>query len=236
MMDKFIAGLKDHYIVCGYGRMGRQIVKDFEQYNVPYVVIEWNPEQLPDLAAHNIPHIEGRATDDDVLLRAGVDRAKGLIAVTATDEENVFIVLTARGLNPDLCIVARSIQQENEQKLIRAGADRVLSPYIVGGHRMASAVLSPEVTDFLEMVLPGQHPELEITAVPVTQAAPFADKPLNQSQIRETAGVNVLAIREPDGAMHTNPHPDTVIHPEDQLIVMGTPAQIEAARKMARGE
>lgn len=231
-MDKIIAGLKDHYIVCGYGRMGKQIVSDFERYSVPHVVIEWNPEQLPRLIERNVPHIEGKATEDEVLIKAGVQRARGLIAVTATDEENVFIVLTARGLNPGLYIVARSILQDNEDKLRRAGADRVMSPYVLGGRQMATAVLKPRVMDFLDLVLHQSESNLEIADLVVCESAEFANRTIAESAIRNRIGINVLAVKSADGSIHTNPGPDTVLRAGDELIVFGTREQIDSLERI----
>ena len=137
-MNMLIETLSDHFIICGYGRMGQQIVRDLQRGNVPLVVVESNPEQLPKLVAHVIPHVVGNASEDETLMQAGIMRAKGLISVAPSDEDNVFIVLTARVLNPSLFIVARSILEDNEDKLRRAGADRVISPYILGGRIMAA--------------------------------------------------------------------------------------------------
>ena len=152
-MLKHISALRDHYIICGFGRMGQQIVKDLSRENVSYAVIERNPEQLPKLIAQDIPFVEGNASDDKVLRAAGIERARGLITVAPSDEDNVFITLSARALNPNLFIVARSIMEDNENKLRVAGANRVMSPYVMGGKRMATAVLRPNVLDFLELAM-----------------------------------------------------------------------------------
>ncbi|MBI2843861.1 MAG: cation:proton antiporter [Armatimonadetes bacterium] len=234
-MDKIIANLSSHYIICGYGRMGQQIVKDLRRYNVPHVVVEDNPEQLPKLIEQNVPHIDGKASEDKVLVKAGIERAKGLISVAASDEENVFVVLTARGLNPNLFIVARSILEENEDKLRRAGADKVMSPYILGGRRMAAAVLKPRVMDFLDLALHTDDIDTEIGDFVVSESAPFANKSLRDSRIRQTVGVTVVAIRRADGTTVANPDPDMVIHPGDELIVVGLPAQLETTEKLSAG-
>lgn len=231
-MDKLIDSMSGHYIVCGYGRMGQQIVKDLSRYNVQSVVVEWNPEQLPKLCDNNIPHIEGRATEDRSLLKAGIGSAKGLIAVAASDEENVFIVLTARVLNPKLFIVARSILQENEDKLRHAGANRVMSPYVLGGRRMAAAVIKPEVMDFLDLVVHEDGGETEMAIVAVARNAKRVGKPLNEMNLWQTCGVTILAVRRNGEDLHPNPGPDFTLQEGDELIVMGTTAQINAAREM----
>ncbi|MCE5313785.1 MAG: cation:proton antiporter [Armatimonadota bacterium] len=233
-MDKIISNLRDHYIVCGYGRMGRQIVEDFARAGVPYVVIEWNPEQLPKLMGSNTPFIEGKATEDEILIQAGIDRAKGVIAVTATDEENVYIVLSARGLNPGLYIVARSTRSENEAKLRRAGADRVMSPYTLGGHQIASAVLKPRVMDFLNMVLHSDELDLELGEVYVAESSEMAGRSIRDLRIGESAGALILSVRRADDGLHTTPSPDFEIRAWDHLIVIGTAVQIESVKKLAQ--
>ncbi|HEY3297617.1 MAG TPA: NAD-binding protein, partial [Armatimonadota bacterium] len=235
-MDELIAKLHDHYVVCGYGRMGQQIGKDFRQRGVPFVVIESNPSQIPKLKEQNIAFVEGNASEDRILQAAGIKRAKGLIAVNPTDEENVFIVLTARGLNADLFIVARSILQENEDKLRRAGANKVISPYILGGHRMAEAVLSPRAMEFLDLISRYDRNESVIGDIEVSKESTFAGLSIRDSKIRDTTGVLILAIGRTSGEKKTNPSPQTVIEAGDELIVMGTSEQVDAAEKLAAGE
>ncbi|HPP76218.1 MAG TPA: NAD-binding protein, partial [Armatimonadota bacterium] len=194
-MDKLISEMRDHYIICGYGRMGKQVATDLRQHNVPVVVIEDNPVHIPELIEQGIPYIEGKATEDKILIAAGAERAKGIVAVAASDEENVFITLTARVLNPNLFIVARSILEENEDKLKRAGANRVVSPYILGGHRIAAAVLKPRVMAFLDVALQRDNLDIEIGDVVVSSSAPFAGKTIRESGFRESTGATILAIK-----------------------------------------
>lgn len=230
-MDRIIASLKDHYIVCGYGRMGQEIVREFRRHGVPHVVVESNPEQLPKLEARNVPFVKGRATEDEVLLAAGIERAKGLIAVAATDEENVFIVLTARGLNPNLRIVARSIQEENESKLRKAGADLVMSPYILGGRRMAAAILKPGVVDFIDLLTHAEQMNLDVRSVPVRAGSSVVGKSILESGIWQQTGSTVLAVRR-EGDLLPNPGPSFVLREQDELILMGNAEQLDAAEKM----
>lgn len=232
-MDRTIDSMRDHYIVCGYGRMGKQIVQDLRSQNQPVVVVESNPEQIPKLKEHDTPHVQGTASEDEVLIRAGVMRAKGLIAVAATDEENVFIVLSAKGLNPGLFIVARSILAENEDKLKRAGADKVMSPYILGGHRMAAALLKPRAVEFLDRVALGTKLDVEEITVPAQSA--LVGRTLRDISIRETCGVTLLAIRHKGGELMSNPDPAMVVEEQDELIVMGAPEQLEAAEQVIAG-
>jgi len=233
-MQREIDRLRNHYVICGFGRMGKEIASDLARRKLPIVVVEDNPEQIPLLQSTGYPFVEGDATSDLVLRAAGVERAKGLVAVAASDPVNVFIVLTARGLNPKLYIVARSVLLENEEKLRRAGADRVVSPYVIGGHRMAAAVLHPAVADFLEMTMHGDGLQLELADARVAASSPIAGRTLAESGIRSAYGVNVVAIRK-TGRTLVQPTPDTTIAPDDTLIVVGTQQQIDDFVRVAMG-
>ncbi|MHB0936569.1 MAG: cation:proton antiporter domain-containing protein [Armatimonadota bacterium] len=228
-MDKLIASIHDHYVVCGYGRMGQQIVRDFQRQGMKFVVVEDNPEQLPRLKEQNIPHVIGNASLDEVLIEAGITRARGLIAVASSDEENVFIVLTARGLNQQLHIVARSIREENEDKLRRAGADRVMSPYILGGRRMATAVIRPGVMDFLDLVLHSDAIATEIGHIAVPSGSGCVGQTIQQLGLWQACGVTVLAVQRASD-LHANPCPDFLLQEGDELIIMGTQPQIDSAQ------
>ena len=232
-MEKIIKGVKDHYIICGYGRMGHAIAAEFRARHIPFVVVENNPEQLPKLIAEKALFVEGDATDEKILLAAGVEQAKGLISVAPTDADNTFIVLTAKGINPNIFTVARSIKVEDEPKLRRAGADRVISPYILGGKRMAWAVLRPTVVDFLESALYSESLELEISEITVTAQSEFANQTLRDSHIREKSGATVIAVKSKGGALTSSPSPDMKIREGDILISVGTPSQLEALLNMA---
>ncbi len=231
MMDRQIESMSGHYIVCGYGRMGQQIVKDLARYQVLSVVVESNPVQLPKLRENNIPHVEGKASEDETLLKAGILRARGLIAVAASDEQNVFIVLTAKVLNPKLFVVARSILKENEDKLRHAGADRVISPYILGGHRMAIAAIKPEVVEFLDLVIHEDSDETDMAVALVADKSKWVRKTLGEMDLRKCCGVTVLAIRRRGEALHTNPPSDFTIEADDELVVMGTPSEIKSVQQ-----
>lgn len=232
-MEKQIKTIRDHYIICGYGRMGQAIAGEFCARNVPFVVVESNPEQLPKLVAQRVLFIEGDATDENVLLSAGVERAKGLISVAPSDADNTFIVLTARGQNPNLFIVARSIKIEDEAKLRRAGADRVMSPYILGGKRMAWAVLRPNVVDFLETAVDSESLQLELGEVTVSATSDFVNRTIRESGIRERSGATIVGVRTRTGALTSSPSPDIVIHEGDILVAVGTPRQLESLQRMA---
>ncbi len=234
-MEDRISKMSDHYIICGFGRMGQQIAKDFANHKVPFVVIETNPEQIPKLLAKKIPFIEGNAADDAVLVSAGVKRAKGLVTVSPSDADNIFITLSARVLNPNLFIVARSILVENEDKLIRAGADRVMSPYVMGGRRMSEAVLHPHVLDFLEATMGTDDMELQMQGIAVGESSKLAGKTLKESEIRKFTGATVLALKRPDGHLAGNPQPDTIINAGDLIIALGNPHQLGVLKRIAEG-
>jgi len=234
MMDQQIAAVTDHYIVCGYGRMGQQIVKDFQRDNVPVVVVEANPEQLPKLERSGVLHVVGEASEDAVLLSAGIERAKGLIAVCPTDEDNVFIVLTARVLNPGLFIVARSILEENQDKLRRAGADRVVSPYILGGRHMAAAVTKPEIMEFVDLVLQANHFDVGIAHAVVSEDSPQAGHTLAEAGLCQERCATVIAVRRA-GELRTNPDSDYLIQAGDEMVILGTHAQLDATRVVLGG-
>lgn len=231
-MNKKLSEIRDHYIICGYGRMGQQIVKDLIREKTPHVVIEMNPEQLPKLIAQDVPYIEGDASDDKILRAAGIERARGLITVAPSDEDNVFITLSAHALNSSLYIVARSIQEENENKLKMAGANRVMSPYVLGGRRMAAAVLRPNVLDFLELAFHTDNLQLMVEELLVAPNARLANKPLDFCDIRSEIGATILAVKKASGKTIANPASDQTIEPGDVLIVLGSPDQLDKAQKL----
>lgn len=230
-----IEQLRDHHIVCGYGRMGQEIVRQLLGHRAELVVIEREPELLARLQEAGILFVAGNATDDAALLRAGIERAKSLVAVTSTDEDNLFLTLSARVLNPDLYIVARCASPGAHDKFIRAGADRVVSPYVTGGRQMAAALLRPVLVDFMDLLLRAEETDLDIAEVTVTTRAPFAGIALARASIREQCGAGIIAIRGPDGRFHTNPSPDYVLQPGDVLIALGPPLQLSCLEQMAKG-
>ncbi len=213
--------------------MGQTIASEFRARRVPFVVAENNPEQIPRLITEKALFVEGDATEEKCLRAAGVERAKGLITVAPTDADNTFITLTAKGINPNVFVVARSIKTEDEPKLRRAGADRVMSPYTLGGKRMAWAVLRPAVVDFLESALYSEGLELEISEVTVSAQSEFVNKKLRESGIREQSGATVIGVRSWGGAVTTSPAPDIQIGEGDVLIAVGTPDQLESLQRMS---
>lgn len=214
--------LVGHYIVCGYGRLGRHIVRDLDARGEPYVVVDWNGEVEPELLAARIPFVIGDATHDEILRSAGIERAQGLVAALDSDAANVLAILTARDLKPDLQIVARANSEALEGRLRRAGADRVITPHSIGGHRMALALLRPAVDDFFGRVFNlGVQPDVDIGQVTVAPASPFAGQTVAACDLRRVRNVSILAIRKDDGSFDLNVEPERVITAGETLILLG---------------
>lgn len=226
--------MQDHYIVCGHGRMGRETVHQVRRRGLPVVVIEGSATALESLQDSDIPFIHGDATQDEHLKSAGVERAKCLIAAVGTDEDNLFIVLSARLLNPRLYIVARASQEETVDKLRRAGANSVQSPYVVGGRRLAAAAATPGVVDFLDQVLHEEGLQVDIVAVSVPPDSPVVGKPMLGSGVMQEGGAMILGVLDAEGKLHTNPRPNTEVNPGDRLIAIGRSDQLAALRRAVR--
>ncbi|MDI1471495.1 potassium channel protein [Thermodesulfovibrio sp. 1176] len=233
-MEKRLENFSEHYIVCGYGRMGSIIVKELLVYNLPLVIIEKNKSNLPE--NEGIVYIEGDATSDDVLKKAGVQRAKALITVLPSDAENLYVVLSARALNENLFIVARAVEKEAEAKLIRAGANRVVSPYLIGGLRIAHTVLRPTVVDFLEFATSADYLEIQIEEVEVLKGSPLIGKTIAQSGLGKDLEVIIVGIKRADGKMKFNPTSQTIIKEGDTLIVLGKTDKLIMLEKIAQGK
>lgn len=233
-MERKISQLKNHYILCGFGRMGRIIFKELRAAHVPVVVIEKEKVNLSD--SEEIIFIQGDATQDEILKAAGIERAKGLITVLTSDTENLFVVLSAKELNPSLFIVARAAGDGAERKLKRAGADRVVSPYHIGGLRIAHTVLRPSVMDFLEFAIGSEHLEIQIEQIEVLKDSSLIGKTIGESGIGKELGVIIIGIKSRDGAMKFNPTSQTVVENGDTLIVLGERNKLLALEKIATGQ
>lgn len=225
-VEKRIEALKDHYIICGFGRIGSLICKEFTSNKLPFVVVEKMPDTIEKLDEEGYLHYKGDATLDETLLKVGIKRAKGLISVVTSDTENVYITLTARGLNPDLYILARSGEEGSDIKLERAGANKVVSPYVIGGSRMAQSILRPNVVDFIEIATGREHMELQMEEISLSPDSPFAGESLLSSGFRKETGVIIIGIKKKQGAMVFNPHSHAIIEGGDTLIVLGEPDAI----------
>ncbi len=229
-----IRRLKDHYIICGYGRIGSLVAQEFERRPLPFVVIERDERrvvQIPERYAV----VVGDATEEEVLVKAGIERARGLVTVLHSDADNLFVTLTARGLNPNLFILARYEEEKTEAKLLRAGADKVVSPYIIGGTRMAMAVTRPNVIDFIELATTSESLGLQMEEVLVQGGSPLVGVPLAESPIRSELGIIVVAIKRRSGHMEFNPSAQSAPEAGDQLIVIGEYEHLVRLDRLAAG-
>ena len=225
-VEKRIGALTGHYIICGFGRIGSLICKEFKVNGLKFVIIEKNMDAVERLEEDGYLFMKGDATLDETLLKAGINRAKGLISVVTSDTENVYITLTARGLNPELYIMARSGEEGSDIKLKRAGANKVVSPYTIGGHRMAQSILRPNVVDFIEIATGHEQLELQMEEINIPEHSAFVGETLVTSGFRKEIGVIIVGIKKSHGKMVFNPHPQTKIEGHDTLIVLGDPPSI----------
>ncbi|HXX56808.1 MAG TPA: potassium channel protein [Thermodesulfovibrionales bacterium] len=231
-LEKKIKGLRNHYIVCGYGRMGKVICKELKEKEANFVVVE--KEQIaPDTSGGDVLFIRGDATRDEVLKEAGIERATGLISVLSTDAENLYVVLSARVLNPALSIVARAGEEGSEEKLLRAGADRVVSPYYIGGLRIAHSVLKPAVVDFIEFATRSGNIDLQMEEIFVQEGSKIAGSTLDECGIGRELGIIIVAIKRSDGEMLFNPTFRTSIKSGDVLIALGERSKLRVLEDMA---
>ncbi|MCX5726086.1 MAG: NAD-binding protein [Candidatus Saganbacteria bacterium] len=231
-MEKDIASLKDHYIICGFGRVGHQIAEEFKSEKVPFVVIDSKPKTAEELSERGIPHIIGDVTSDENLENAGIRRAKGLIACADSDTANVFVTLSSKAINPGLNIISRASNVDTEKKLRKAGADSVISPYLIAGRRMAATALQPIASDFLDVIMHKEHLELQIREKKIRHGSKLIGLSLQQADIKKKSGSTILAIRKPDGRFDLQPLATTVIEEEDILVVLGTPGQLESMGRL----
>ncbi|MEW6571946.1 MAG: potassium channel protein [Nitrospirota bacterium] len=231
-LEKKLKELKDHYIICGYGRMGKIIARELSHRKLALVVVEKNVEASE---KEDIFIVQGDATKDDVLKKVGIERARCLISVLPTDAENLFVVLSARGLNPGLFVVARAGEEGSEQKLLRAGADRVVSPYHIGGLRIAHTVLKPAVVDFIEFATRSGNIELQIEEIAIREGSKLAGLTLDECGIGRDLGITIVAIKQKDGQMKFHPTFNTLINAGDILIAVGETSKLKILEDKASG-
>ena len=232
-LEKGIRKLKDHYIICGFGSVGSNIcgaLRDSKPTEI--VVIERDRERIAKLEELKIHHVSGEATEEENLINAGVKRAKGLVAALQTDADNVFVTLTARQLNPELFIIARSATEKTESKLLAAGADKVVSPYRMGGHRIAQMISRPTVTDFLELTTMNSERNFQMEEMPVHPSSELTDVVLRDSGIRQRFDLIIVAVRKSGGEMIFNPSSETKLHGGDTVIAIGEKASLEGLEKV----
>jgi voltage-gated potassium channel len=230
-MYKKIIQLNDHIIICGAGRIGENVIERLKREKVPFMVIDKDEKIVQKLSGDGVLVMQGDATEDSVLEQAGIRKAKGLITALATDADNVFVTLTAKGINPDLLVVARAIQKESQGKLIRAGADKVISPTMIGGMRMAAAVIKPFIAEFIDTILYENEMPLAIEEIKVNIPSEIIGRELKNSGIKEKTGCLIMAIKRGKEILH-NPNSNEIILEGDLLIAIGSTEQLEKLEKL----
>lgn len=234
-MEKEIKKIKNHYIICGAGETGAQSVKMFQEKDLDFVVIDRNQAVVDDLLEDGVFSIMGEASEESILKKANIKDAKGLITALPTDAENVYTVLTARQMNEDLYIVSRAINKNATGKLKKAGADNTISPNEIGGSRMASLMMRPNVMSFLDVVTRAGDVILDLEEVEILSKSELIDKRLKDSQIPQKTGLIVLAIKkEGSDELSFNPSSDEILNEGDAMIVLGKGEQVDELRKMAK--
>ena len=228
MIDK----LKDHFIVCGFGRVGRGAASELQHARVPFVIVDMDPDRVEKAISAGMLAAVGDSTHDEILRQLGIDRARGLVAALATDADNLFVLLSAKGLNPNIYVAARAAEESAEEKMRRAGADAVFAPYAITGHRLAQALLRPHVVQFLDFTTQTVGMDVSIEQVRVSETSEVVSKTIRDLQLSRDLGVIVMAIRDREGKMLFNPPADTPVSGGDYLIVMGQHQKLRALENL----
>jgi voltage-gated potassium channel len=221
-VEKKISGLKDHYIICGYGRIGSLVCKELQEHNKEFVVIEKNPSAIERMELNKILYLPLDATVEETLLEAGIMQARGIVTAVGSDADNVFITLTAKGIRPDIFVLARASDEKDEIKLKRAGATRVVSPYLIGGKRMAQVLIKPTVVEFIDIAVMESNIGLRMEECFINPKSDLVGKNLIESNLRKVYGVIIVLIKKHSGEMIFNPLPTEVLEANDILVVLGT--------------
>ena len=230
--NRVIRGLRDHYIICGYGRVGRRVGREFREEGASYIVLDFTPESKHYSSEDKVPYVEGTGTRDEDLEGVGLDHAKGLVASSDSDVDNLYIVVSARAARPDLFIVARASTEDAARKMWRAGADRVVQPYTAAGQEMAKLVLRPQVAAFLDIVTSAGGPDLQMEEIEVSTDCASAGKTIRDLRVSRETGALIVALRKPDGSFDTTPSPDVTLEPGIVMIAVGTGAELQALEEM----
>ncbi len=229
-MATTIAKLKKHFVLCGYGRVGREIARLFAEEGIPFVVIDKDKESIATAEKDGYPYVLADATSEDGLKEAGIERARGLIATVGSDADNVYITLSARGLRRDLFIEARATTRTTEANLKKAGADRIISPYNLGARRMAEVALRPAIVDFIDTVIYRRGRELKMENITIRQDSALIGLTVKETRQRTKAAI--LAITKKGGKLLANPSPEETIDAGDRLITLGTREQLAALEEI----
>jgi voltage-gated potassium channel len=229
---RMIDNLKDHFIVCGFGRVGQGAALELKHSGVPFLVVDVEPERAEAAIAAGMLAVAADSTRDETLRRAGVERARGLVAALATDADNLFVLLSAKGLNPRIYVAARAAEEGAEEKMKRAGADAVFAPYSITGHRLAQSLLRPHVVQFLDFTTKDIGMDVSIEQVRVSESSEAVSRTIKELDLSRALGVIVMAIRKSDGGMLFNPPADTAVRGGDYLIVMGQQENLRALENL----
>jgi voltage-gated potassium channel len=224
--ERTIERMRDHFIICGYGRVGSQVADEFQAARVPYVVLDNSDRAVQVATQHDDLLIEGDATEDADLVKAGIEHARGIVVASDDDADNLYITLSARSVRPDIQIVARASDTDAEKKLKLAGADRVVMPYTAAGRTMASLVLKPQVTAFLDAVTTATGPDLHMAEIEVHETCANAGKTIREIRVRHETGAIIVALRKRDGSFDTTPEPDAVLGAGDVIVGVGTSEEL----------
>jgi voltage-gated potassium channel len=225
---RMLEQLENHFILCGYGRIGSIIAEELERQHVPFIVIERDAARLQHVVDRGWLGVSADASRDEVLIRVGIHRARGLIAAVGTDADNVYTVLSARVMRPDLYIIARVESEDAERKLKRAGADRVISPYQIGATHIVQTALRPAVVDFVQLATSSVHLDLSMEQVHIAAESSLVGQTILAAGIRQKYGVIVIAIKRAEGSMEFNPAPESVVRSGDEMVVLGQPDSVKA--------
>jgi len=220
-VEKTIARMKDHYIICGYGRIGSLVCAELKERGIPFVVIENNPANVERMESDRVMYLALDATSEGALMSAGIMSARGIVTAVGSDADNVFITLTAKGLRPEIFVLARASDEHNESKLKRAGATRVVSPYLIGGKRMAQVLIRPTVVDFIDIAVMESNLGLQMEECRIRPESPLVGKNLVESNLRKDYGIIIVLIKKHDGALIFNPQPTEILSANDILVVLG---------------
>ncbi|HEY7391422.1 MAG TPA: NAD-binding protein [Bryobacteraceae bacterium] len=233
--QRMIDSLKDHFIICGFGRVGRGAASELKHAGVPFLVVDIRPERAEHAIAEGILAVAADSTRDETLRQVGVERARGLVAALASDADNLFVLLSAKWLNPRIFVAARAAEEGAEEKMRRAGADAVFAPYTITGHRLAQSLLRPHVVQFLDFTTKAIGMDVSLEQMAVSEGSSAASHTIQELQLGREIGVIVLAIRKSDGVMQFNPPADTPVSGGDYLIVMGQQQNLRALEALVAG-
>jgi voltage-gated potassium channel len=229
---KMIDELRDHIIVCGYGRVGRRAGDELRRAGVPYVVLDFSEEALDHAREENLLFVDGSGSEDEDLVKAGIDQARGILVASDDDGDNLYITLSVKARRPDVIVIARGSSEEAERKLKLAGADRVVTPYTTAGRVMAQLMIKPQVSSFVNAMTSSEAPDLSFEEIEVTSSSGAAGQTIGDLNISSETGANIVAVRKLGGALELRPTKDTMLDESDVIVGLGSPAEIKKLEEM----